>query len=76
MREKIIRLGTEKLEQIRNNLNVQASERNVKSVLFATNCKTFNKHLIKKTPLRINNINSTMKDLISNSPLENSEKHE
>ena len=75
MREKIIRLGTEKLEQIRNNLNVQASERKVKSVLFATNCKTFNKHLIKKTPLRIN-INSTMKDLISNSPLENSEKHE
>lgn len=57
MREKIIRLGTEKLEQIRNNLNGQASERKVKSVLFATNCKTFNKHLVKKTPMTINNIN-------------------
>ena len=54
MREKIIRLGTEKLEQIRNNLNGQASERKVKSVLFATNCKTFNKHLVKKTPMTIN----------------------
>ena len=29
----------------------------------------------KKTPMGINTINSTMKDLISNSPLQNSEKH-
>ena len=29
----------------------------------------------KKTPMGINSINSMMKDLISNSPLQNSEKH-
>ena len=29
----------------------------------------------KKTPMGINTINSMMKDLISNSPLQNSEKH-
>ena len=46
-----------------------------RTVLFATYCKSFKIHLHKKTSTGINSINSMMKDLISNSPLQNSEKH-
>ena len=38
-------------------------------------CKSFNKPLVYKTPMGINNINSMMKDLMSNSTLQKSEKH-
>ena len=47
----------------------------IRTVLLATNCKSFSKYLVYKTPIGINNINSIMKDLISKSPLQKREKH-
>ena len=47
----------------------------IRTVLLATNCKSFNKPLVYKTHTGTNNINSMMKDLISNSSLQKSEKH-
>ena len=47
----------------------------IRAALLVTICKSFNKPLVYKTPMGINNINSMMKDLISNSTLLKSEKH-
>ena len=47
----------------------------IRAALLVTICKSFNKPLVYKTPMGINNINSMMKDLVSNSTLQKREKH-
>ena len=47
----------------------------IRIALLGTICKSFNKPLVYKTPMGINNINSMMKDLISNSTLQKSKKY-